>query len=144
MNLAELRYHFEECDRMAKLLGIKVIDAHAGYSKVSMELEDHHRNGVGLAHGGAIFTLADLAFAVAANADRPTVALSAQTSLSFLRAGSKGPLTAEAHTIHEGRTLLVVDVNIRDGEQNLLAAARITGSRTSRTMPAPQQAQEAK
>jgi len=134
MDFAQLKKHFEERDRLAHLLGIKVEEAHSGYAKVSMELRENLRNGVGLAHGGAIFTLADLAFAVAANADRATVALSAQTSLSFLRAGKKGPLTAKAHTLHEGRTLVVVDVEIRDGDEYLLASARITGARTAKPM----------
>ena len=131
MNFSQLKRHFEESDRLAQLLGIKVEEAHRGYARLRMELEEKHRNGVGLAHGGVIFTLADVAFAVAANAEHTSAALSAQTSLSFLRMGEKGPLTAEAHTLHDGRTLVVVDVEIRDGSAKLLATARITGARTS-------------
>ena len=37
------------------------------YARVSMPITENNKNGMGLAHGGAIFALADVAFGAAAN-----------------------------------------------------------------------------
>ena len=59
---------FLDGDRFAKHVGIDLLDVSPGRSVARMTIRDHHRNGVGTVHGGAIVTLADLAFAAAANA----------------------------------------------------------------------------
>ena len=56
----KIRKHFEEYDRFAKYCGIELLEMGKGRSKVRMEICEHHLNGVGTVHGGAIFTLADL------------------------------------------------------------------------------------
>ncbi len=54
-------------DHLAEALGIKIIELKDGYCKVSMKVEEIHTNALGFTHGGAIFTLADYAFAQACN-----------------------------------------------------------------------------
>ena len=54
-------------DKFAKLVGVKLLDVSEGYATAEMTLTDNHLNGLGIAHGGAIFTLADLVFAVASD-----------------------------------------------------------------------------
>jgi acyl-CoA thioesterase len=50
----------------AILLGMRIVDAHDGYARVEMDcLGKMNPNGV--AHGGAVFSLADQAFGIAAN-----------------------------------------------------------------------------
>jgi len=39
-----------------------------GQAEVRMPLDQRHLNGAGIVHGGAIFSLADVAFAAASNA----------------------------------------------------------------------------
>ena len=130
----DIKQHLMEKDRFARYVGILVEEATPEYARVSMPLGENQRNGVNLAHGGAIFTLADLAFAAIANAGSESVALNAQTSISFLRGGSHGPLVAEARMRHSGRTLLTVDVDVRDADGALLATAVCTGCRTTKTI----------
>ena len=50
----------------AVLLGMHIVDAHDGYAKVEMDCTGKC-NPNSVAHGGAIFSLADQAFGIAAN-----------------------------------------------------------------------------
>ncbi len=117
-------------DRLAQHLGIQVVETAEGYAKATVDLSPNVLNGVGLAHGGLIFTLADIAFAAASNTKPDTVALNAQTCISYLRQGKYGPLTAEARAVREGRSLVTFRVDVHDSEGTLLAIATITGCRT--------------
>ena len=44
---------------------------HKGHSVCEMPIEDIHRNAMGNIMGGAIFTLADFALAIAGNVSQP-------------------------------------------------------------------------
>jgi len=76
--------------------------------------------------GGAIFTLVDLAFAVAANnVHKPTVAQ--QVSMNFL-SGSRGRrLTARAFCRKDGRSSCVYNVDVSDDLGRDIAQATVTG-----------------
>ena len=52
-------------DRYATENGARIEAIDDGYAKVIMDLDPHHYNAVGGVMGGAIFTAADFAFAVA-------------------------------------------------------------------------------
>ena len=65
--MEHVRRFIAERDMFARHLGIEITEAARGYARAVMPLDAHHRNGVGMAHGGAIFAVADLAFAVACN-----------------------------------------------------------------------------
>lgn len=71
-------------------------------------------NALGMAHGGAIFSLADQAFALAANSrGDPQVAISA--SITYLRPG-RGDLVARARKVEENRTTSVYEVQVLQGD----------------------------
>jgi len=83
-------------DRFARMAGVEIIEVRPGYAKVTMKVEDKHLNSVDITHGGAIFTVADTAFALASNA-HGTVALALNMSINFLKATGVGStLTAVA------------------------------------------------
>ena len=78
----EARAYFS-CDRFATENGMTLDAIGEGTSTCSMTLTQRHMNANGGVMGGAIFTLADFAFAVASNnVHRPTVAQ--QVSVNFL------------------------------------------------------------
>ena len=79
----------------------------------SMEITDIHRNALGGVMGGAIFTLADYAFAIASNNDHsPTVAL--DVNIHFLSAAKGGRLTARSRCVKSGRTTSIYEVMVTD------------------------------
>ena len=57
-------------DRYATETGAVIDEIDDHYSKCSLVLNEHHRNGVGGIMGGVYFTLADFAFAVASKQPR--------------------------------------------------------------------------
>lgn len=104
-------------DWLAETLGIKVLEVKDGYCKVTMKIEKIHTNALGFTHGGAIFTLADYAFAQACNyGDNVAVAL--QVSINFLKPSTLGDvLNAEATRISDGKTTGLYQVMVyRDGK----------------------------
>ncbi len=82
-------------DQFARLLGIELLECSTGQARVRLVVSDRHRNGLGMVHGGVIFSLADYAFAVACNSHgHASVAIDA--NISFLRAPKGSVLHAEA------------------------------------------------
>ena len=122
-------------DKLARLLGMKIESASPEYARVRMPIEAHHRNGLGAVHGGSIFSLADVAFGAAANADRSTGVVSLCSSIEFLRAALKGPLVAEARAVRIGGHIASYDVQIFDGDGVLVARTMCTGYVTDLPLP---------
>ena len=54
-------------DPFAERMGVEMVLVEEGRAVARMEITDTHRNFLGMVHGGAIFSLADLAFGAAAN-----------------------------------------------------------------------------
>jgi acyl-CoA thioesterase len=99
-------------DYFAEALGIQVLEAKEGYAKVSMKVEKSHTNALGFTHGGAIFSLADYAFAQACNFG-DNVAVAVQVSINFLKPSAEGDLlTAEATRISDGKTMGLYQVTV--------------------------------
>lgn len=112
---------FEKEDTYAALSGIELVEIGEGYAKASMPVTGDHLNGVKSAHGGAIFTLADFAFAVAANS-HGTVSVAINASISFFKGIPEGgKLYAEAEEISKHPKLGSYTVRVTDDEGDLVA-----------------------
>jgi len=70
--------------------------------------------------GGAVFTLADFAFAAAANA-HGTVAVAINVSITFMKAVSTGLLRAEAREVALNPKLGTYTVDVKDERGDLVA-----------------------
>lgn len=104
-------------DRFAKMCGIKMEEIQEGYARASMPVEERHLNGLDICQGGAIFTLADFAFASAANSHGP-VAVSIDNSISFLKSVKEGEfLIAEALEVSLHKKIGVYDIEVKSGEK---------------------------
>lgn len=96
-----------------KHLDITVIEARQGFAITQMRVTNERLNRVLIAHGGAIFSLGDKAFAAAANytSDVPCVAM--QVNINYLCPGVKGSLLiAEATEVRRGRRTCVYEIKI--------------------------------
>jgi acyl-CoA thioesterase len=120
-----VRRHFNTYDTLARHMGIEILEVKPGYAKAVMPLETPQKNGVGLAHGGAIFGLADVAFGGASNSSG-AVALGIVSSINYMSAGKTGPLTAEARELHRSRKLGHYEVRVFDGNGELMAVCHAT------------------
>jgi acyl-CoA thioesterase len=115
-----IQQFFTKRDRFAKHNGIELVSIAPGQARVKMVLQPHHLNGVDLAHGGAIFTLADFAFAVASNS-HGTLAVAINVSISFLKAVRSGTLWAEAREVSLNPRLGSYTVDVKDDGGELVA-----------------------
>jgi acyl-CoA thioesterase len=107
-------------DRYAVLTGIEIIEAGRGYCKASLRIEDKHLNAANVVQGGAIFTLADLAFGVAANS-HGQLALAINVNISFLSGKSSGTLYATATEVCEPKRIGAYDVLVTDEQGEIVA-----------------------
>lgn len=84
--------------------GCRVVEASRGHAVCEFDITPGHRNERGGVMGGAIFTVADLAFAVASNVGEP-VTVSVSSSIEFMSAAKGEKLIATADVDKNGRTL---------------------------------------
>ncbi len=108
-------------DCYAKHCGIELVEISAGTAKVVMTIQKEHLNGVGTVHGGAIFTLADFAFAAASNS-HGTIAVAINANISFVKAAVNGTLTAEAEETSINPKLATYEVRVTDDSGDLVAS----------------------
>ena len=102
-------------DRFAtEAAGIHILEAEPGRALCEMPLRPIHLNAAGKPMGGAIFTLADFAFAIAANGHSPVVTVTQQLSISFLSAARGTVLLAEARCLKAGKNTCLYAVEVRD------------------------------
>lgn len=127
MDLETARRYFGR-DPLAQLLGIEVVDVGPGHATTRLILRPELHNNLAIAHGGAIFALADVAFAAASNS-HGTVAVGANVSIAYLAAASTGILTAEAVEVSRGRKLATYTIRVSDEAGTLVAALQATAYR---------------
>jgi acyl-CoA thioesterase len=118
-DLDVIQRYFEN-DRFAASSGMRLVELRPGFARTSLEVEDRHLNSVGIVQGGAIFTLADLAFAMACNW-AGKVAVAVNTNLSFLKATRSGALHAEATEVARSRKISTCTVRVSDDAGDLVA-----------------------
>ncbi len=81
--------------------------------------------------GGALFTLADFTFAVAANTEA-VGAVSLSSCVIYHNPARAGLLTAQAHCLKSGRRVCSFSIEITDEAERLIATVTSTGVRTPR------------
>lgn len=126
----EIKQHIRKQDRFADLVGAELLEVTPGSAVAELEVTSDHHNGVGTVHGGALFTLADFAFAAASNS-HGTVALGVQSSISYFKAVETGTLTARAEEISKHPKLATYRVEITDETDDLVASFEGTVYRKS-------------
>lgn len=124
--------HLMARDAFSHLLGMEVVDVGAGSAVVRMPVRADMVNGFGTLHGGALFSLADTAFAFATNgAGQLSVAI--DCTLSIPVASRPGDvLTATAVEQTSTNRLAFTEVTVRNQDAVAVGYFRGTVYRTSR------------
>jgi acyl-CoA thioesterase len=119
MDVEKIKEFFKN-DRYAALTGVEIVEVSPGYCKASMVIEDKHLNAANVVQGGAIFTLADFAFALASNS-HGQLALAINVNISFLKGKSSGTLYATANEVADPKRIGVYDVKVTDENDEMVA-----------------------
>lgn len=136
----DLKTLIEEVIPFNKLLGVTVVSADRRTGTLVMALPMRHEL-IGnvmksMPHGGAVSALIDAAAGAAAALslddlrDAPSVA-TIDMRVDYLAAGRGSNLTAEAKVMRSGRRVVVVRVDVTDGESTLIALGTAAFSVTS-------------
>ena len=115
-------------DRFAVNAGVELMEVRPGYAKARMRITPEHLNGGGVCQGGALFTLADLAFAAAVNSHL-TLTFSTTANITFLRSVADGYVYAEATEIANHPRLPYAEVRITSEDGQLVAILTSSGYR---------------
>lgn len=107
-------------DHFAHHSGIEMVSVSPGQAVARMLVRPHHLNGLGVVQGGAIFTLADFAFAAAVNG-RGLVAVAIDVNIHYLKGPRGGMLEATAREVALNPRLGSYLVDVRDDAGELVA-----------------------
>ena len=110
-SLDEVRAYFSHDRFASEACGCEVLEASHGHAVTSFTIDDVHRNAQGAVMGGAIFTVADFALAIACNmGENPTVAISNTIEYYAQPKGSRLIATADADKSGRSVGFYTVDV----------------------------------
>ena len=102
--------------------GIKLVELRDNYASCRVELVPEAINAQGMAHGGLIFSICDVAAGFsAASIDRRCVTQAA--NIYFLRPAQGAYLIAKAEPIKVGKTISVIATKVYDDMERLVAEA---------------------
>ena len=110
------------------LLGMEIVDLKKGWAKIRLPFTDKLANGVGVAHGGAIFSPADSAvgMALVGLTTRDESISTLEMKINYLKPFTEGEIVAEAKIVHKGNMTAIGDVVVKDGKGSLIAKGLAT------------------
>lgn len=108
-------------DRFAKSIGAQLVEVSDGYARAELTITEQHLNGAGVCQGGAIYTLADLAFAAVANC-HGILSLGISNTITFTKSAQLGE-TIKAECVEQvnHHRLPYCDVKISNEKGEILA-----------------------
>ncbi|WP_135825883.1 hydroxyphenylacetyl-CoA thioesterase PaaI [Halorussus ruber] len=113
-----------ESDPFCEKLGVELTDLGPGTATTELTVTDDLLNFHGTPHGGAIYSLADAAFAAASNAEGDA-ALALETNISYFEAVEVGEtLSADAERVHQRGRTASYRVTVTDERGDEIAAFR--------------------
>lgn len=122
-------------DRFANYIGAELLEAADGAATAKLTIKEHHLNGVDITQGGVLFTLADLAFAAAANS-RGKVAVMLTSSASFIKATVCGEtIYAKASEISLHKRIATYHVELTNVKGELIFTLEGTAYRKEIDIP---------
>jgi uncharacterized protein (TIGR00369 family) len=102
--------------------GIEPIGFADGRTRLRARARPEHVNNLGIAHGGLICTLLDVAMGTAARCTIGLPVMTLDMQASFLSPG-RGELTAEGRVVRAGRSIVFCEAEVRSAEGELVAKA---------------------
>jgi len=124
--LKSIKKFVQQKDMLLKQFGMKIEELKPGYSIVSMKVRKEHLNAAEVCHGGVIFSLADVAFALASNS-HGTLALAMDMSISYIRSVLPGEtIKAVCTEKHLGKSTGMYIIEIFDSRKRLTAFVKAT------------------
>lgn len=123
-----------------RLLGFEVVEAADGMAEVRLPFREELLQFQGAVHGGAVYSIADAAVAVALltlAADEGEDAVTIEGKMNYLAPVTKGSLVAKARIVHRGRRIALGDAEVYREDGRLCGKGLMTYT-LIRTNPKPE------
>lgn len=111
------------------LYGLELLEASAEVMRGRIEVADHHKQPMGLVHGGVYASMAETLASIGTwlgVQEDGNIATGMSNSTTFLRPVTEGEVTAVGRPLHRGRTRWVWDLQFNDAHERLVAVSRMT------------------
>jgi len=105
------------------LLGMELVDVKKGWASVKLPFTRQITQPLGIAHGGAIFSTADSAVAMAllGMVARGEVFTAVELKINYIKPFVGGEIAAEATILSKGSRIAVGEIDVRDSSGELVA-----------------------
>lgn len=115
---------------MVQLLNLKLVEVSEGRAVFTVQPDERHYNGLGIAHGGLAAALLDSALSCAINAMMPAgkIFTTLEMKINYVRpiTRERGELRCEANVIHAGGRVAIAEGRIMDEDGKLYAHGTAT------------------
>lgn len=113
---------------IARLIGFEVISVKPGEAVVELQTSEKHANPMGTVHGGVLCDIADAAMGIAyaANLDDGESFTTLELKINFLKPVWNSLLRATARVVKQGQTVGLVECDVTDEKERLVARATST------------------
>jgi uncharacterized protein (TIGR00369 family) len=110
------------------LLGIEMLDVKIGWAKLQLPFAKKLTHPYGIAHGGAIYSPADSAVAMAllGLVEKGERFTTVEMNINYVSPFNEGNITAEARIINKGGRIALGDADVRDDQGGLVAKCLAT------------------
>jgi acyl-CoA thioesterase len=143
MEAKRVRGIIEKNDHLISLFGMEIEEVGEGTAAVSMTVGEQHLNAAHTCHGGTIFSLADVAFALACNS-HGNLALAVDMSISFLKAvAPQERITALCSEKHRGKRIGSYHIEVTGKGGGLVALLKATAFITDEVLRDPDRSGQA-
>lgn len=113
---------------IAKLIGFSIASVHPGQAIVEFEATERHANPMGTLHGGVLCDIADAAMGIAyaSTLKSGETFTTLELKINFLKPVWRARLQATGKVVKNGRTIGLVECDVIDEKQQLVARATST------------------
>jgi len=113
---------------IARLIGFDLISVKPGEAVVELQASEKHANPMGTVHGGILCDIADAAMGIAyaANLDEGESFTTLELKINFLKPVWNARLRATARVVKQGQTVGLVECDVTDDKDKLVARATST------------------
>ena len=113
---------------VATLIGFRLASVEPGRAVVELKADERHANPMGTVHGGVLCDVADgaMGIAYATGLEEGETFTTLELKINFLRPVWRGTLTASRRVVSAGRTVGLVECDVHDEKERLVARATST------------------
>ena len=113
---------------VARLIGFNLISVKPGEAVVELQTSEKHFNPMGTVHGGVLCDIADAAMGIAyaANLDEGESFTTLELKINYLKPVWNSLLRATARVVKQGKTVGLVECDVIDEKEKLVAHATST------------------